>query len=163
MHILKKALIFSVLICSLGLNAHSASDDNPTFPVEHLRLIFTPQGHSNLVYHTLNDMDTNKPTAHVLTLRINSPVRTAPDTASAEKEIQTTMLLAYADRLVDGQPYFKLSHIVNQLISYREGYTTDWLRSASLHADVPDAIKGRILTAIGPVPVVGSPASSAAD
>jgi hypothetical protein len=172
MHILKKALIFSVLICSLGLNAHSAVDD-PTFPCDHLRSIFSPQGYSNLAYHTSDEMDTNELTAHVLVLKIDSPT---PIMLDQKEGLNTTILLAHAHHLVESQPYFKLSHIVSQLISYHKDplydsaaqpivkrYLTDWLRSASLHADVPDAIKGRILTAIGPVPVVGSPASSAAD
>lgn len=174
MHILKKTLIFSVLICSLGLNAHSAVDDDLTFTYDHLRLIFTPQAYSNLAYHTLDGVDTNEPTAHVLTLRIDNPVRTTAD----QENVITALFLASAQDLVESKPYFNLSHIVNQLINYREDslydttsrsitnrYFTDWLRSASLHADVPAAIKERILAIIGPVPLIvePTPGPSAAD
>ena len=172
MHILKKTLIFSVLICSLGLSAHSAVEDDLTFTYDHLRLIFTPQAYSNLAYHTVDGVDKNEPTAHALTLRIDNPIRTPPD----QENFITALFLASAQDLVESKPYFNLSHIVNQLISYREDslydptfqsianrYFTHWLRSASLHADVPAAIKERILTTIGPAPVISAPASSAAD
>ncbi|MBY0280896.1 MAG: hypothetical protein K2W94_01940 [Alphaproteobacteria bacterium] len=55
-----------------------------------------------------------------------------------------------------------MSHIVNQLISYRgtldnpiiDKHINDWLRSASTHPEVPDSIKAQILTTLGPVPVI---------
>lgn len=154
MNILMEILIFSVLNWSLGLNAHSAVEDDPTFSVHHLCSIFSPQGYSNLAYHTVDQIDTNEPLAHALTLRIDSPTLTIPD----QKEgLKTTIFLAHAQHFAESQPYFKLSHIISQLISYHKDplygpisqpivnrYIIDWLRSASLHADVPDAIKGRI-------------------